>query len=120
MNCLKCGRETNCEQVFCDDCLLEMEKYPVRPGTLVHLPRHKETSVVRMPAKRRAPPLEDQVKLMRKMIRRLTLALFVCILLILAMAYPAISYFQEEHFAIGQNYHYVAPTSAAPSGNAAD
>ena len=31
MNCMKCGRETENEAVFCPDCLQIMEKYPV-PG----------------------------------------------------------------------------------------
>ena len=34
MNCMKCGRETQNEQVFCQDCLQEMEKYIVgKPQT---------------------------------------------------------------------------------------
>lgn len=33
MNCLKCGREIEEGQVFCNDCLVQMAKYPVKPGT---------------------------------------------------------------------------------------
>ena len=31
MNCLKCGREIEEGQVFCNDCLVQMAKYPVKP-----------------------------------------------------------------------------------------
>ena len=52
MNCMKCGRETDDNNVFCQNCLLEMEKYPVQPGSVVLLPRRKESSVVRKAPKR--------------------------------------------------------------------
>lgn len=38
LNCLKCGREIEEGQVFCNDCLVQMAKYPVKPGTAVQLP----------------------------------------------------------------------------------
>ena len=38
MNCVKCGREIPEDQVFCEICLTEMENYPVKPGTAVHIP----------------------------------------------------------------------------------
>ena len=39
MNCMKCGKTTTNEQVFCDDCLQVMAKHPVKPGTPVYLPQ---------------------------------------------------------------------------------
>ena len=40
MQCMKCGLEIPDGQVFCDGCLEIMDKYPVKPGTPVHiLPR---------------------------------------------------------------------------------
>ena len=62
MNCLKCGRETSSEQCFCQDCLLDMEKYPVKPGTVIQLPKRREGSASRKNTKRRSVSLEDQVK----------------------------------------------------------
>lgn len=38
MGCMKCGKETTDGQVFCDSCLEVMEKYPVKPDTVVQLP----------------------------------------------------------------------------------
>ena len=121
MNCLKCGRETAGEQVFCQECQLSMEKYPVRPGTLVQLPRRKETPAAKKTSRRRMVPLEDQVKTLRKWIRILAVLLVLCIILIVAMVYPSMSYLMEDHFAIGQNYSSVTsnstPSESAEPGN---
>ena len=35
MSCMKCGKEVSEDQVFCPECLAEMERYPVKPGTPV-------------------------------------------------------------------------------------
>ena len=113
MNCLRCGRETVGEQVFCQDCQLGMEKYPVRPGTLVQLPRRRETSAAKKTSKRKTVSLEDQVMGLRKLVRILLVSLLVCLILIGLLAYPAITHLTEEHFAIGQNYNTVTPTTAS-------
>ena len=42
MYCLRCGKDTQEENVFCDNCLLLMEAYPVKPGTAIHLPERKK------------------------------------------------------------------------------
>lgn len=39
--CLKCGNKTEGRSVFCGTCLEVMEQYPVKPGTVVHLPRRQ-------------------------------------------------------------------------------
>ena len=40
--CLKCGKTTRETATFCDQCVADMEQYPVKPGTIVHLlPRPK-------------------------------------------------------------------------------
>ena len=38
MNCMKCGRETEDEQVFCQDCQVEMQKHPISTTVAIHLP----------------------------------------------------------------------------------
>ena len=42
MHCMKCGRDLEPGQVFCEECQAEMKKYPVKPGTVVQLPRRRE------------------------------------------------------------------------------
>lgn len=110
MGCLKCGRDTISEQVFCPDCLAEMQKYPVRPGTVVQLPSRKHSSAVKKVMKRRTVPLDDQVKILKKRVRTLTLLLIVATAIAIAMSVPAVEHLMENHFKIGQNYTTVTAT----------
>lgn len=41
VNCMRCGKENKGKDVFCPDCLSDMERYPVKPGTVIHIPAHK-------------------------------------------------------------------------------
>lgn len=106
MNCIKCGQESQGEDVFCQTCLLEMQKYPVEPGTVVLLPRRKETSVKKT-VKRHTPSQEEQISFLRRRVALLTLLLAICIALILVMLKPAMHYIRDEHYEIGQNYSSV-------------
>ena len=111
MNCMKCGRETVEDDVFCGECLAEMEKYPVRPGVVVHLPRRREEPAAKKSYGRRkaAPPPEEQVKRLKKVIRRLNIALLVLVLLLLIAGYFAAVHLMESdvEFLPGQNYNSV-------------
>ena len=81
MSCMKCGKVVSEEQVFCDECLAEMEHYPVKPGTPVMLP-YREPMVVqrkRRSAKRIRKP-EEQLAVLRRTIRLLYVVL--CLLLV--------------------------------------
>lgn len=111
MNCLKCGREVPGEQVFCEDCLLEMEKYPVKPETVIQLPRQRDSMGVKKSPKRRTAPLEEQVKLLRKRLRIQTILLLIALALIIALAFPAARYLMEDHFLPGQNYSTIIVTT---------
>ncbi len=80
LNCLKCGREIEEGQVFCNDCLVQMAKYPVKPGTAVQLPSRGSAAVSKKVHSRRrtkAAP-EEQLKALKKRIRILS-ALLVCL-----------------------------------------
>ena len=109
MNCMKCGREIDEGKVFCIDCLKDMEKYPVRPGTAVHLPKRPAYSPIRraMPKRKTLSP-EEMVKKQRKIIRRLSMALTIASLLAALLAYPAVAYILDnDEFLIGQNYSVI-------------
>ncbi len=83
MYCLKCGKETGSERVFCDSCLESMEKYPVKPGIHIHLP-NRPAFVQRKTVRRRMPTPEERVVRQRRVIRVLSLCLAtVSVLLIL-------------------------------------
>lgn len=111
MNCMKCGRELTDDGVFCIDCLLEMEKYPVNPGTVVLLPRRRETPIQKKQPKRHVPTPEEQISALRRQLVTLTLLLIACIIAIILMFEPTMHYVRDEHFEIGQNYSSVTPSS---------
>lgn len=109
MYCMKCGREIEEGQVFCANCLKDMAKYPVRPGTAVHLPKRPAYAPIRRVApKRKALSPEEMVKKQRRLIRRLSIALTVASLLAALMVYPAVSYIlYNDELLIGQNYSVI-------------
>ena len=109
MHCMKCGREIEEGQVFCIECLKDMARYPVRPGTAVHLPKRPAYSPIRRTVpKRKTIPAEDMVKRQRRIIRRLSWALVITSILAALMAYPTITHLLEsEDFPIGQNFSVI-------------
>lgn len=115
MNCLKCGREIEDGQFFCEDCLIGMAKYPVKPGTAVQLPSRSVYAAPKKVHSHRRSKIspEDQLRVMRRRIRVLTILLTVCVILLFALAAPALRYFKEDHLLPGQNYSSVITTNAA-------
>ncbi|MBQ6997977.1 MAG: hypothetical protein IJN60_06380 [Oscillospiraceae bacterium] len=88
MNCIKCGTELPGEQVFCDACLAEMDKYPVKPDITVTLPPRKEAPVSKKKTRKRNLPQEEQLRRVKAKLRlaHITLAVvFICFLLVVAM-----------------------------------
>ena len=47
MSCMRCGREIDETQVFCAECLADMERHPVKPGTPIQLPTRNEKSAAK-------------------------------------------------------------------------
>ena len=85
MYCLRCGSETQEEKVFCAACLENMEQYPVKPGTVVTLPRQGEVQPKKAPAKRQKTP-EDRLAETKRLLGWMSLLLLVAVgLLALAM-----------------------------------
>lgn len=111
MNCMKCRRETVDNQVFCAECLADMEKYPVRPGTIIQLPRRREEPAAKKnPSRRKAPPPpEEQVKGLKKQVRRLRAALLIALLLLAIAGYFTAVHIMESDVRLlpGQNYSSV-------------
>ena len=112
MNCIKCGREMF-DGVFCPDCLADMERYPVKPGTVVQLPRRDHSSAARKPyPRKRALPLEEQILILKKRIRTLSVLLILAVALTAALIYPAVSYILDGNALLpGQNYTAIIPTT---------
>ena len=106
MACLKCGRDVQGQQVFCDKCLDTMARSPVRPGTLVLLPSAKPQAVPKKQSHRkRALSPEEQVFQLRKNLRRMYLCVAV-LTVVLGMATALLIHevMTEDAPAIGQNY----------------
>ncbi|MBQ7345340.1 MAG: hypothetical protein IJW45_04670 [Oscillospiraceae bacterium] len=75
MNCMKCGREIPLGQVFCKDCLADMQTHPVKPGTPIVLPSHESVPTQRRTNVRRTRKPEEQIGLLRKLLIGVSLVL---------------------------------------------
>ena len=111
MYCLKCGREVNEDKVFCPDCVAVMEQYPVKPGTVVLLPKRREGGTVnRTTARRKNLSPEEVIRKLRRKSVALLVAWLVTFLALCAMSVPGITHILEDnHFGLGQNYSVITP-----------
>lgn len=115
MNCLKCGQEVRDGQVFCLDCLLEMEKYPIKPGIIVQLPVRDQTPPGKRPRSRYQLPLspEEQLAVLKRRVQTLTVALAVTLLLLAGVCFFSVHQLRSQpRFSTGQNYSAVVPTGS--------
>ena len=108
MYCLKCGNETENEQVFCKHCLEVMDKYPVKAGTHIQLPRRDVVSVSKKQSRRRNVSSEDQIIHYKVLIRTLV-ALLGTVSVVLGIFISLYFNQDRQHVAaeeppIGQNY----------------
>ncbi len=114
MNCMKCGLEIENGQVFCESCLENMEKYPVKPGTRILLPnRPAPEAIKKQPSRKRPPTAEEKLSRLRKVLKWLTVALVVSLLLLgfaISMILEATAP-EDPQGNIGQNYNTVGTHS---------
>ena len=82
MKCMRCGNDTTGDSVFCDDCLADMERHPVKPGTPINLPRRDAQPAPKRSKKRTLRP-EEQIHALRRLVIWL---MALSILLSLALA----------------------------------
>ena len=108
---MKCGREIP-EGVFCEDCLSVMEKYPVKPNTVVQIPNRDLAIQSRKP--RRRKELTEKEKLIRYEHRVQVLTWINGILAVLlagALVLCLLEYRKTLGPPTGQNYSTVTPTT---------
>lgn len=115
--CIKCGRETISEQVFCPDCQVEMQRYPVRPGTVVQIPVRNEPGSAKKVTRKKTISLEEQVDSLKKQVRTLWLSLILVSILAAGLSVPTYQHWKEGQKKIGQNYTAVVATSEPATGN---
>lgn len=113
MNCMKCGREVESDQVFCKDCLTDMEKHPVDPNAVVLIP--KRTAPVKKIHQRRQSP-EDIILKLEKRCRVLGVALTLALLMLMGLGVGTAILAKELDVMklIGQNYLTVEEETEPP------
>ena len=112
MNCLRCGRETENEQVFCFLCESVMVKHPVKPNTVVTIP---DRAALTRPVPPRKPvrqevdtaPLRRTIAQLRLWVCMLLAALMLCVVLLTWQELR-----QKNEPTIGQNYSSVTDSTA--------
>lgn len=107
MQCMKCGREVPAGQVFCDECLADMSRYPVKPGTAVHLPPRRQEPILKRTASRRKQLTpEEQVKVLKRRLWIVSVTLALVLSLVAGCLYFAVDYILENEGKPlpGQNY----------------
>ena len=122
MKCMRCGRDTTDQQVFCDDCLADMVRHPVKPDVAVYLPSRRPAEPQRKQIRHRKKDLsaEELVPILRSRIWILSAA--VVILMLMLGAAAAGVWFannpttDEKIPNIGQNYQTVENNNETPSG----
>lgn len=105
MKCMRCGTEIAAGSVFCDDCLAEMEKHPVKPGTPVYLPRHEKQQAPKR-SKKRTMKAEDHVHILRRVVIWLIIIVLILSLALTATIYKIVSDSNQSNAnrLPGQNY----------------
>lgn len=110
MSCMKCGRDIEEGQVFCEACLADMAKYPVKPNTAIQLPHRKDGPTPKKAhTRRRQPPKpEEKVEAMKKWLRFMLAMWLITLFLLIAAMFPTVEYFLGNSFRhTGQNYNTV-------------
>lgn len=87
MKCMRCARETAPQQVFCNACLEDMARHPVRSDTPIYLPVRKPKEASRKKSRRfrRERTAEEMVMILRKRVKVLT-AITVILVMMLSAA----------------------------------
>ena len=116
MYCMKCGPEMTQQQAFCEACLAEMEKYPVKPGTVIQLPPRPETPVQRKQPRKRTLSPDEQLLQLKKRCRRLTIVLVLLALITAFLGFVASSaiYKLDIQRFWGQNYSAASAETTEP------
>lgn len=112
MSCLRCGRETAERQVFCNACLEDMARHPVKSDTPIYLPVRKAGDAPKKHRRyKRERSAEETVVILRKRIRVLT-AVAVILFMMLSAAAAGVWLAAKQGANlyipnIGQNFHIV-------------
>lgn len=105
--CLKCGKKTDGRSVFCNDCLAVMDRYPVKSGTVVHIPTRPAAPAATAHSGNSTAMLKELISRQKTLIRWLAgIAALLSVLLLLtaAMLIQTLRAEQTARPTIGRNY----------------
>ena len=117
MQCLKCGKETEENQVFCKECLEIMENYPVKVTTPVHLPqRAKEPGLKKSSRKNWSLSTEEQISHLKTSVHRLVITVVILSLLLVSAVSVLGKLLYDSHVRklTGQNYAVETTATTTP------
>ena len=105
MKCMRCGTRILADAVFCEECLADMEKHPVKPGTPINLPRREKQQPAKRAKKRFQKP-EDQISALRRLIVWLMAIILFLVIGLTASIYMLVTqpHQNENNLLPGQNY----------------
>ena len=106
MNCLKCKKETEDTNVFCQDCLQVMERYPITREAIVHLPQRQSRVQDKQQLHKKELSPEDMVPRLRGVIKALTAVIggmAIILAIISGMLLNSLNR-PEQESNIGRNY----------------
>lgn len=107
MSCLKCKRDTDSTNVFCQECLEVMERYPVAQGTPVQLPLRPSRNPEKQSAHRRERTPEEVIQRLRILVRWLALGIAVLAIalgILSGILANTVKSQEEAEPSIGRNY----------------
>ena len=110
MHCMKCGIEIEDGQVFCESCLADMKRYPVKPEAKIQLPSRPTQEAVKKPTPRnKVLTPEKKILRLQKTVKWLSTALVVALLLVSFSCYLLAELITEKPAEdnIGQNYNTI-------------
>lgn len=114
MKCLKCGRDLDREETFCPLCQAVMAVYPVKPDTIVLLPKRTAAAPKRERRRRLLNP-EEELPRLRKRVLTLGLLNILLTLALLGILITGLFHLRHAHTTHdGKNYTVVntTPTEA--------
>lgn len=116
MQCIKCGKDTPENQVFCESCLQVMDTYPVKPDTAFYLP-NRVSPTSKKTSRKKTLPVEEQLANTKKVIRRLRLLSIILALLLVfvssTLVYQMTRPQQQEDPVSKKNYTYASEATTA-------
>ena len=82
MNCMKCGKEAQQGQSFCEECLAVMAQYPVKPDVVVQLPPKRSLPTEKKNPRKKELSPREALRRQRKLLRKYQVGSLVLLILL--------------------------------------